>query len=714
MSGRESAAQVASARYHLKGVTGERPLSEQFNTLVFSRDVMRKMLPPRVFQNLASAIDGKGRIDPNNADLIAEAIRDWAISLGATHYTHWFQPLTGMTAEKHDAFINLNEGGEVIEQFSGKALLQGEPDASSFPSGGLRTTYEARGYTGWDPATPPFLWKGGDGMTLCIPSVFFSYTGEVLDVKIPLLRSENRLSDAVMRLLKLTGVKASRVYCTLGWEQEYFVVDRALRNLRPDLVMLGRTLYGAPAAKGQQFEDHYLGAVQDRILAYMRDFEGRAVQLGIPVKTRHNEVAPGQHESAPSFERASLSIDHNILFMELMRQVAAEHDLACLLDEKPFHAINGSGKHLNWSLATDGGINLLDPTDTPENSLTFLTLLAAILQAVHRHADLLRCSIASPSNDFRLGANEAPPAIISVYLGQALEQLMDQIEETGKGNSNERGADYDLGVPLIPPLPRENTDRNRTSPFAFTGNKFEYRACGSHASCSWPVTVLNCAVAESLTELLDAAEASHAKSFAEAILPALRTSLAESRSIRFSGNNYSPEWAQEAARRGLPNVKESYHAYEALETPKSLALFEKILTPAELKSRYAVSREGFCKVVEMEARLTIDLFNSAILPAAIKSQSDMGSAIAAAKSAGAPSLPRQEARLARLSGLIESAIGAIDEIEGMVAKGVTGEGWVAQVRPACAAARTLVDQIEGVVDDALWPLPKYWELLFLK
>jgi len=702
MSSRASAALAASTRYHLSAAHTDQALSEQFGCYVFNRAVMRKMLPTRVYQNLCDAIDGKGRIDPANADRIADAIREWAMGLGATHYTHWFQPLTGMTAEKHDAFMDLSGGGEVMERFSGKSLLQGEPDASSFPSGGLRSTYEARGYTGWDPSSPPFLWRGGDGMTLCIPSVFFSYTGEILDTKIPLLRSEHWLGEVVLRLLKLAGVKASKVYCTLGWEQEYFVVDRALRNLRPDLVMLGRTVYGRSSAKGQQFEDHYLGAVQDRILAYMRDSEIRAVQLGIPIKTRHNEVAPGQHESAPAFQRAALSVDHNILFMELMRQVAVQHDLACLLDEKPFAGVNGSGKHLNWSLATDTGVNLLDPTDSPENRLPFLVLLAAILQGVHRHSDLLRASIASPSNDFRLGANEAPPAIISVYLGEALESLFDQIEKNGIAQSGGKSSDYDLGVPVIPDLPRENTDRNRTSPFAFTGNKFEYRACGSHASCAWPTTVLNCAVAESLSEMLDEI-GKKGGDFTESAIDVVRTSLAKSRAVRFSGNNYSSEWAEEAKRRGLPNVKESFDAYAALKEEKARQLFEGILTAPELESRYEILADDYRKVVEVEGRLMVDLFHSHVLPAAVKTQGQLTS-----------DLPTQKSHGQRVGEAIERALKGANQVEELLEEEGEGDFASKRLRPAYVELREAVDELEKLCDDALWPLPKYWELLFLK
>lgn len=723
MSGRVSAVQMTSTRYHMARARGEQTSSERFGALVFTRAVMRSMLPGRVYDNLVAAMDGRGKIDPAHADIVAEAMKDWAMSHGATHFTHWFQPLTGATAEKHDSFIEWSGDERVIERFSGKSLIQGEPDASSFPSGGLRTTWEARGHTGWDPTSPPFLWKGGDGVTLCIPSIFFSYNGDVLDTKIPLLRSDREIGRAVMRLFRHTGTKAERVFCTLGWEQEYFVIDRALRNLRPDLVMLGRTVYGAPPAKHQQLEDHYLGAVKDRILSYMQDFETAALHLGIPLKTRHNEVAPAQHEAAPVYARGPLSSDQNILLMELMRQIATQHDLACLLHEKPFAGINGSGKHLNWSLATDTGINLLDPTDASEKSVQFLLLLTAILQAVHRHADLLRASIASPGNDFRLGAHEAPPAIISVYLGEALERLLDEIEAKGSYQSGEAGVVYSFGIPVIPDMPKENTDRNRTSPFAFTGNKFEYRAAGAWSSCAWPITVLNVAVAESLNELLDRIEERLGKAdgeslmaFSEAAIPVIRDSLKQSRPIRFSGNNYSAEWQEEAAKRGLPNIHTAPEAYRSLLAEKAVRAFDGILTRSELKSRHDIGMDEYAKVVDIEGQLMLEMFRTQILPAALKYQREIAEGI----SILGRELPMQSKLLHRLTERIEKAIELADGIEeALAAARATSEGepralaYCTQVRPACAATREVVDQIEHLVDDEVWPVPKYWEILFL-
>lgn len=512
--------------------------SDLFGSHVFTRKIMQQMLPREIYKNIINAMEGSEKIRPEYADTIAVAMKEWATALGATHYSHWFQPLTGASAEKHDSFIDWKTSDEVIEKFSGKQLLQGEPDASSFPSGGLRSTYEARGYTGWDPTSSVFVWQGGDGLTLCIPSIFFSWTGDVLDTKIPLLRSDKKINDALLRVLKLTGIPAQFVFSTLGCEQEYFVIDRGLRNLRPDIVLTGRTVFGAASPKGQELQDHYFGSVKDRILSYMQDFETAALRLGIPVKTRHNEVAPAQHEVAPVFEKSSAAVDHNILLMELMRQIAAKHQLSCLIHEKPFQGLNGSGKHCNWSLSTDTGINLLDPTETPGQSLHFLILLTAILNAVHKHSALLRASIGSAANDFRLGGHEAPPAIISVYLGGEIEKILQNIEQKGSHSDVTAKNLYDLGLMVIPDLTKDNTDRNRTSPFAFTGNKFEFRAVGSSANTAFPMTVLNAVVAESVNLMMDEIEAKldlkkskpSLQKLGEAVIPVIRKYLKSSRS----------------------------------------------------------------------------------------------------------------------------------------------------------------------------------------
>ncbi len=697
--------------------------SEVFGTHVFNRKVMQKMLPRDVYKNVVRAMDAREKIKPEHADSIAMAMKEWAIERGATHYSHWFQPLTGATAEKHDAFIDWNAPDQVIEKFSGKQLIQGEPDASSFPSGGLRSTYEARGYTGWDPTSPVFLWSGGDGVTLCIPSIFFSWTGAVLDTKIPLLRSDSKLKDAVLRLLKLTGIHAEHINTTLGCEQEYFVIDRAWRNLRPDLVMGGRTVFGASAPKGQQLQDHYFGSVKDRILAFMRDFEIEALRLGIPVKTRHNEVAPAQHEVAPVFERSSLGIDHNILLMELMRQIATKHDLSCLLHEKPFHDINGSGKHCNWSISTDTGINLLDPSDTPENNLHFIVIVAAILDAVHRHSGLLRASIASAGNDFRLGGHEAPPAIISVYLGEELERILNDIEKKGSHIREGKSKGYNLGLDVSPDFAKDATDRNRTSPFAFTGNKFEFRAVGSSANPSFPVTVLNAIVAESVNRLVDDLEvALKGKKGKEelftVVIEVARKYLRQSKNVRFGGDNYSEEWQKEAKKRNLPIIKKSIDSFAELTTPATVAAFERILTEEELKSRRDILTEIYLHTVEIEVNLMIDLFRTKILPAAFRWQKELGKSLANA--AGLAKKSPQHALVKDFSALIDRAMHACEGLEKAKEKALNQKTLHAKAQAFCYAVlpegeelRAAVDHLENLTDDQLWTLPKYREMLFI-
>ncbi len=702
--------------------------TESFGKLVFNRKVMERMLPKDVFKNIQLAILGKEPLDLAHADTIALAMKEWAMEHGASHYTHWFQPLTGASAEKHDAFINwLTLSDQLIDHFGGKELIQGEPDASSFPSGGLRSTYEARGYTGWDPSSPPFLWKGGDGYTLCIPSVFFSWHGQALDWKIPLLRSDQLVNLAVKRLLNITGIKVDHVFSTLGLEQEYFVIERSFRNLRPDLLILGKTVIGAPPPKGQEMQDHYFGSVKDRILSFMRDFEERALELGIPVKTRHNEVAPAQHEVAPIYERTTLAIDHNLILMELMRQAAHDGDLSLLLHEKPFAGLNGSGKHSNWSLQTSEGLNLLDPSEVEENNLHFLILLVAILHGIHRHHKLLRASIGSASNDDRLGGHEAPPAIISVYLGQELEALLDGIEK-GDVESPKKGAQtYDLGLNVIPPLKKDQTDRNRTSPFAFTGNKFEYRAVGSSQNPSLPMTVLNAVVAESLGEILDQLEpkAAKAKSSDELInvtKETLKPFIKASHPIRFSGDNYSQEWQQEAKNRGLEQIANSVEAFSALIDESTFALFEKILTPDELQSRYEVALEHYINQIDVESKLLIELFKTNALPVAIRCQKERAESILAYQKlymGKGRDLTHQLDKLTQLSELIESAILDIDFLESVRNQALNlplherAMQFSTRVRTQCLKSRHSIDQLEALVDDALWTLPKYRELLWL-
>ncbi len=700
--------------------------SVQFGTYVFTRSVMHKMLPRQIYLNVVNAMEGKEKIKEEYADPIAVAMKEWALELGATHYSHWFLPLTGASAEKHDAFIEWASPDQMIEQFTGKQLIQGEPDASSFPSGGLRSTYEARGYTGWDPTSPPFVWKEGNGVTLFIPSVFFSWTGDVLDHKIPLHRSEKKLSAATMRLLQHTGISASYVHTTLGLEQEYFVIDRSLRNLRPDLVMAGRTVFGAPSPKGQELQDHYFGSVKERILCFMDDFERAAIRLGIPVKTRHNEVAPAQHEAAPVVERGVLGIDHNIQLMELMRRIAERHQLAVLLHEKPFQGVNGSGKHCNWSLATDTGINLLDPTDTPENNLHFLVILTAVLHAVHRHSGLLRASIASASNDLRLGGHEAPPAIISAYLGVAIERLLEDIEKHGIHTSSKKSK-YDLGLKEMPDLTKDYTDRNRTSPFAFTGNKFEFRALGSSANPSLSVTVLNAIVAESLNEILDEIESlleekksKSRENFLEAATPVIRKYIKKSRPIRFSGDNYSPDWVKEATQRGLPIYHKAVDAFRALIEKSTFKAFEGILTSGELTSRFEILMEHYALTINIETNLMVEIFNTQVLPAAQKQLRQAADTInSMANALPKNALKEQKKELAVFAELIETAIVFKNKIEGAqrCALALTGtaqaDAFCRSVTPLMDDFREAVDKIEPLTEDALWTLPKYRELFFM-
>lgn len=730
MNPRYAAIESFSQRNNFATSTASKVMSsESFGENVFDRRKMKKMLPKEIYKNVVEAMEGRAKIRSEYANTIAVAMKEWAVNRGATHYTHWFQPLTGASAEKHDSFIELSGPGEVIESFSGKQLVQGEPDASSFPSGGLRSTYEARGYTGWDPSSPVFLWKGGDGLTLCIPSVFFSWTGAVLDSKIPLLRSDERINQAVLNILKLTGINASHVFSTLGCEQEYFVIDRSFRNLRPDLIMAGRTVFGAPAPKGQELQDHYFGCVKDRILHFMQDFEQAALELAIPVKTRHNEVAPAQHEVAPVFEKSSVAIDHNILLMELMRQTAFKHGLSCLLHEKPFQGLNGSGKHCNWSLSTDTGINLLDPTDTPGNNLHFLIILTAILNAVYTHAGLLRASIGSAQNDYRLGGHEAPPAILSVYLGQELELVFENIEKKGSYSAASARDTYNFGLAVLPDLTKDNTDRNRTSPFAFTGNKFEFRAVGSSANPSLPVTVLNVIVAESLNLMAEEiyknlgsdASPSH-KNVVEAAMPVIRKYLKASKDIRFSGDNYTHEWMKEAARRNLPNMHLSFEAFEALRAKSTTSAFQGILTKEELASRYEILLEHYSHHLHIEANLMLDIFRTQILPAAIKYQKSISKSInsycEATDVKKGPS--GQIALLKNLCDHIEKAIKTADELDDLRKRAAAatsavkkGKAFGTSVKDKCEELRHIVDGLEMLVDDEVWPLPKYREILFM-
>lgn len=671
--------------------------SAKFCSRVFHRTLIQE-LPKEVAQNWLDVLDGKAKLNVAYVDRIADALKNWAMKHGATHFTHWFQPLSCANAQKHDSFLQWGPNDSVLEKFGGKDLLRGEPDASSFPSGGLRATHQGRGYTVWDPTTFPFLWEGGDGMVLCIPTLFFSCNGEALDHKIPLMRSEEKLNQVVLRLLKLFQVDADRVISNLGAEQEYFVIDRSLFLLRPDLVLAGRTVFGAKSPKGQELEDHYFGSVNDRVLAFMREFEEVVLQIGVPIKTRHNEVAPAQHEVAPLFERASWAVDHNVLLMEAMRGVALKHNLACLFHEKPFMGINGSGKHTHWSVATDKGENLLDPEG---NRMIFLTLFTAILEAVNEHAALLRASIAVPGNEDRLGGSEAPPTILSVYLGEALEKMIGVILHGEPATPSLKT--IDLGLSSIPRYEIDPSDRNRTSFFAFTGNKFEFRAVGSSAHTALPITVINAIVADSLALLLDEIDSiisdrqMSPEEIFVAILPILKSHLKNGQKVVFAGNNYSLDWEREAEERGLPNIRKGFDSLSLFIDKKSVRLFKGILNEAELQSRYEIMVEQYGKTMQIEAQLMLELFQTQLLPAAQKDMKQRGI---------------QEP-------LIDQAIKVAVELKKLLSQ-MNGMGWEAKgkvfcelVGPKMRELRNFVDQLEEIVDNALWPLPKYRELLFI-
>ena len=688
-----------------------------FASDTFHWGAMEKLLPKNVLANLREVIDGKTKLNPAFAETIAKAMKEWATEKGVTHFCHWFQPLTGYSAEKQDAFIDWNGKGDLIEKFSGKQLMRGEPDASSFPSGGLRSTAEARGYTVWDPTVFPFLWEMGGSKVLCLPSIFFSWTGRALDAKIPLMRSDAKLNRAAQRLLDLLSVQAGSVFSTLGSEQEYFLIDRSYYLLRPDLMLTGRTLCGSSPAKGQELEDHYFGTIKERVSAFMVDVEHRANALGIPLKTRHAEVAPLQFEFAPLFEKASIAVDHNILLMELMRQTASSHHLACLLHEKPFARINGSGKHCNWSLATDTGLNLLDP-EGPQ--LLFLIVLTAVINAVYQHSTLLRASIATPGNDHRLGGNEAPPAIISVYLGSALERWLISVEED-RAHQNNPGQLLDLGLPQIPDIALDETDRNRTSPFAFTGNKFEFRAVGSSQNCALPITVLNVIVADSLNQIVDEIEKGvmKKKPLKEVAIQVVRQFLKSSRPIRFSGDNYSAAWHKEAKRRKLPSIEKSLHAFEEFISPKSIKAFEGVLSKSDLESRVAIMTELYCKVVNIEARLLHEMFQTQILPVSLEYQKNVAESIKSVSGIGHPLAAAQIGLIKKISQTIAQAIDQVNLLEkerqkaGQLPHEKRGAAYCDQVTLKSEEARKMLDELEAIIDDRLWSLPKYREMLHI-
>ena len=698
-----------------------------FGKNVFTIAKMKDYLPKNVYEELLSNIDNGTQIDRNLAEHVSQAMKSWAISQGATHYSHWFQPLTGATAEKHDAFFEPGPDGSAIEKFNADALVQQEPDASSFPNGGIRNTFEARGYTAWDPSSPAFIYETGSSKTLCIPTVFLSYTGEALDNKAPLLKALNALDKAAVDVAQYFDKSITKVFASLGIEQEYFLVDLSLFNARPDLQLTGRTLFGHMSAKGQQLEDHYFGAIPERVLAFMVDLENEALKLGIPLKTRHNEVAPSQFECAPMFEEINLAIDHNQLLINLMDQVALRHNFKALLHEKPYAGINGSGKHNNWSLITNTGVNLLSPGKTPKNNLMFLTFFVNTIKAVHEHADLLRASIASAANDHRLGANEAPPAIISIFLGSQLNAVLDEVETARVAKKVKAEALLWHGIPKIPELRLDNTDRNRTSPFAFTGNKFEFRAVGSSANSASPMTVLNAIVANQLIEFKAEVDKQIKKGTKKdlALLNVVRKYIKESKAIRFEGNGYSKEWEEEAVSRGLSNIKTTPKALDVYVTPKSIELFERlgILNHRESEARHEILLESYYKKIQIEARVIGEVVNSILAPATFHYQNELITNVKGLKELGLSkeAYSSQLNLIERLSShintiLIDTEAMRQERKKANVLEDVREKAiaYDENVKPYFDKIRYHINKIEQIVDDQKWPLPKLRELLFVR
>ena len=687
-----------------------------FGQNVFTLSTMQERLPKNAYKEVRKVMDQGGELSMATANVVAKAMKDWAEEKGATHYTHWFQPLTGITAEKHDAFVSHPDAdGKMLTEFSGKELIKGEPDASSFPSGGLRATFEARGYTAWDITSPAFIKESGCGKILCIPTAFCSYTGEALDKKTPLLRSMEALSEQAMRIVRLFGnTTATKVVASVGPEQEYFLVDKKNYEKREDLIYAGRTLFGAPAPKGQEMEDHYFGVIKERVGAYMKDLNEELWKLGVTAKTQHNEVAPAQHELAPIYETANVAVDHNQLVMEAMKRVAYRHDLACLLHEKPYAGVNGSGKHDNWSITTDDGMNLLEPGDTPNENIQFLFVLACILKAVDTHADLLRQSASDVGNDHRLGANEAPPAIISVFLGEQLEDVVTQLIETGIADHAKEGGKLQTGVSTLPDLDKDATDRNRTSPFAFTGNKFEFRMVGSADSIASPNTTLNAIVAEAFCEAADILE--KADDFDVAVHDLIK----QYQRIIFNGNGYSDEWVTEAERRGLPNIKSMIEAASTLTTPKAVALFEKfhIFTKTELESREEIIYETYAKTINIEALTMIDMAGKQIVPAVVKYSKSLADTVNAVKAAGVDATVQVELlkevseKLTKMQTALEALKKAEKEAAAIEDAKQQAFFYKDTVKEIMAQLRQPADELEMIVDKEMWPFPTYGDLMF--
>jgi len=684
-------------------------LPEYYGQNVFNLKAMRKYISEKAYASIAKTIKEGGKVDPAIADEVAEGMKKWAISKGATHFTHWFQPLTGTTAEKHDSFISHDDKGGIVLSFSGKELIQGEPDASSFPSGGLRATFEARGYTGWDPTSPAFIKEGPEGATLCIPTFYIGYHGEALDKKTPLLRSMSALSKQVCRLAALFGIdtKGKRAYCTLGPEQEYFLIDKAHYEARPDLIQTGRTLFGRKPAKHQQQEDHYFGAIKPRVMAFMEDLDRTLWGLGIPSKTRHNEVAPAQYEMAPIYEDLNTGVDHNMIAMEVMRQLADKHGLVCLLHEKPFAGVNGSGKHNNWSVVGPDNKNWLYPGKTPHENAKFLTILCAIIKAVDEYADILRVTVATAGNDHRLGANEAPPAIVSIFLGDQLFDIIEQIEKGGAKTSKEGGVIH-VGVDALPSLARDTTDRNRTSPFAFTGAKFEFRAVGSNQNPSAANMVLNTIVAESISQICDQLEASKGKDFNASLQKILQEIVKKHKRVLFNGDGYTKEWHAEAKKRGLPNLKNTPEALEAIKAKKNIAVLVKhgVLSEKEIISRYEINKHAYETVIALEGNCASTLARTQLIPAAIEYQGELAEIIKAVGTSGKTTA--QKKLLKNVSGLVEDALNASDTLDAALAKHDA-----AKTSAAMLQLREAIDELEAFVPAALWPVPSYAEMLLM-